>query len=106
MGLCEFGKKSSAKERLLVVIDYVSVMSTKEWQVLTSLLTIKEWILVLKVRFVEVMGGGERIPPERGRGWRVDIGASGDDSVPLSIIGEYKNSCPAARVRGVIVPYH
>lgn len=62
-------------------------------------------MLVLKVRLVEVTGGGERILPGGGRSCRVDIGASGDDSVPFSTTGEYRNSCPAARVRGVIVPY-
>jgi hypothetical protein len=72
---------------------------------LTSLLTIEEWILVLKVRLVDVTGGGESMPPGGGRSCRVDMGASGDDSVPFSTTGEYRNSCPAARVRGVIVPY-
>jgi hypothetical protein len=51
-----------------------------------------EWMLVLKVRLVEVTGGGERIPPEGGRACRVDMGASGDDKVPFSTTGEYKNS--------------
>jgi len=72
---------------------------------LTCLFTIREWILVLKVRFVEVTGGGDRMPPVGGRGSRVDISASGDANLPFSTTGEYRNSCPAARVRGVIVPY-
>jgi hypothetical protein len=90
---------------LFVVIDWLSALFQMTEGLLTSLLTIREWMLVLKVRLVEVTGGGERILPGGGRGCRVDIGASGDDSVPFSTTGEYRNSCPAARVRGVILPF-
>jgi hypothetical protein len=71
---------------------------------LTSLLTIIEWILVRKLRWVfAVAGGGESIALEGGRVARAD---SGDDEGPFSAFGEYRNFCPAALVRGVIVPYY
>lgn len=80
----------------------ISMIVSVWCRMLTSLLTIIEWILVRKVRWVcAVTGGGESIALEGGR---VALADSGDNAGPLSVIGEYKYSCPAALVRGVIVP--
>lgn len=71
-----------------------------------------EWILVRKVRVVLAVTGGAGSVAERSGnafslvGDLVALGATGESTkVLLVTIGEYKNSCPAARVRGVIVPY-
>jgi hypothetical protein len=48
-----------------------------------------------------VTGEGESTALEGGR---IALADSGDNAAPLSAMGECRNSCPAALVRGVIVP--
>jgi hypothetical protein len=70
-----------------------------------------EWILVRKVRVVlAVTGGGGSVADKGGRGLTFDgdlvVADTGESTAVLLVgIGEKRNSCPAARVRGVIVPF-